>query len=141
MFNVMDAGRTEGTLTVAPGTLSFEPKKANARKNLTIQCSEIRRVEQGQSAYASPHVNLYLTAGGGAGDDARAAAITVKEGERGTSVRRTSPPRTVSSVQVQVTFYTSSGGTGLLIKTPIVDVTSNVISAIIDACKMTRLNK
>jgi uncharacterized caspase-like protein/Flp pilus assembly protein TadD len=128
MFNVMDAGRTEGTLTVAPGALSFEPKKANARKNMTIQCSEIRRVEQGQSAFVPPHVNLYLAAGGGAGDDAKAAARAAKE-------------RRASAEDRQVMFYTSSGGTGLFIKTPVVDVTSNVISAIIDACKMTRLNK
>ena len=109
IFDVMDGGRTQGSLTVAPGALSFEPKKANAKKSMTIQCSEIKRVEQGQSAFIPPHVNLFLTA--------------------------------VNGKDRQIVFYTSSGGTGLFVKTPVVDVTGNVISAIIDACKMARINK
>jgi hypothetical protein len=111
MFDVIDASRTAGSLTVAPGSLAFEtkkPDKAN-RHNMTIQCSEIRRIEQGQSAFVPPHVNLFLTA--------------------------------VNGKERQLMFFTSSGGTGFLVKTPIVDVTSSVIAAIIDACKMTRLNK
>jgi len=109
IFDVLDGSRTSGSLTVAPGTLSFEPKKANANKSMTIQCSEIKRIEQGQSAFVPPHVNLFLTA--------------------------------VNGKERQLMFYTSSGGTGLFIKTPVVDVTGNVISAIIDACRMTRINK
>ncbi|MDQ2975091.1 MAG: caspase family protein [Acidobacteriota bacterium] len=111
MFDVIDASRTSGSLTVAPGSLVFETKKAEKgnRHNMTIQCSEIKRVEQGQSAFVPLHVNLFLTA--------------------------------VNGKERQLMFYTSSGGTGLFIKTPIVDVTSSVIGAIIDACKMTRINK
>jgi hypothetical protein len=108
---VIDVSRTAGSLTVAPGSLAFEskkPDKAN-RHNMTIQCSEIKRVEQGQSAFVPPHVNLFLTSANGK--------------ER------------------QLVFYTTSGGTGFLVKTPIVDVTSSVIGAIIEACKMTRTNK
>jgi tetratricopeptide (TPR) repeat protein len=111
IFDVIDVSRTAGSLTVAPGSLAFEskkPDKAN-RHNMTIQCSEIKRVEQGQSAFVPPHVNLFLTSANGK--------------ER------------------QLVFYTTSGGTGFLVKTPIVDVTSSVIGAIIEACKMTRTNK
>ena len=117
IFDVIDGSRTSGSLTVAPGTLTFEPKKANAKRNMTIQCSEIRRVEQGQSAFVPPHVNLYLN-----------SAAESSGGKKSSNDR-------------QVVFYTSSGGTGLFVKTPIVNVTSEVIGAIIEACKMTRINK
>ena len=110
IYDVRDAGNTEGSLTVAPGTLSFEPKKANAKKSMTIQCSEIKRIESGKSAFQPPHVNLYLT-----------------PGEKGKD-------RTV-------VFYTASGGQGLFVKTPIVDITANVINGVIDACKMARVNQ
>jgi hypothetical protein len=112
IFDVLDSGRTPGSLTVAPGTLSFEVKKSSeksARKNVTIQCPEIRRVEQGQSAFVPPHVNLYLS------------AINGKDRE--------------------LLFYTSSGGQGLFVNKAIVDITSDVINAIIQACRMTRVNK
>jgi len=110
IFDVIDGSRTEGSLTVAPGTLSFEAKKrSNAKKDATVQCSEIRRVEVGKSAFVPPHVNLYLTPAGGK--------------------------------DRQLVYYTSSGGQGLFVKTPIVDVTANVITAIIDACKMARVNQ
>jgi hypothetical protein len=111
MFDALDASRISGSLTVAPGSLAFETKKSEKanRHNVTIQCSEIKRVEQGLSAFVPPHVNLFLTA--------------------------------VNGKERQLVFYTSSGGTGFLVKTPIVDVTSSVIGAIIEACKMTRLNK
>jgi tetratricopeptide (TPR) repeat protein len=107
VFDVRDGTGLEGSLTVAPGTVSFEPKKANAKRSVTIQCSEIQHIEQGQSAFQQPHVNLSLS------------------GAKGR----------------QMLFYTQSGGTGLLVKSPIVNVTSQVINAIIDACKMTRTNK
>lgn len=107
VFDVRDAANIEGSLTVAPGSVSFEPKKANAKRSVMIQCSEIQHIEQGQSAVQPPHINLTLSGG-----KAR-----------------------------QMLFYTQSGGTGLFVKTPIVNVTSQVISAIIDACKMTRINK
>ncbi len=115
LFDVHDEGRTEGTLTVAPGTLSFEPKKTNAKKNMTIQCSQIRRVESGKSALQPPHVNIYLT----------------------------SPPTTGDgkvSKDETIIFWTSSGGQGILINKPLVDITANVLNAIIDACKMARIN-
>jgi tetratricopeptide (TPR) repeat protein len=114
IFDVRDATNTEGSLTVAPGTVSFAPKKANAKRDQVIPCSDIKRVEAGQSAMLPPHVNVYLGAGGGG--------------------KKPTPER-------QVLFYTQSGGTGLFVKTPLVNVTSDVISAIIDACRMTRMNK
>ena len=101
---------TSGSLTITPGTLSFEPKKADPRKNLNIQCSEIKRVEVGKSAFLPPHVNLYLA--GAAGGKERTIA-----------------------------FYTSSGGTGLFVKTPVVDVTAGVLDGIIEGCKMVRINR
>ena len=110
IYDVRDEGNNEGSLTVAPGTLSFEPKKANAKRNMTIQCSEIKRIESGKSALQPPHVNLYLT-----------------PGEKGKD-------RTV-------VFYTSSGGPGLFVNKPIVDITANVINGVIDACKMARINQ
>lgn len=110
IFEVKDGGGTEGSLTVTPGTLSFEPKKANAKKNMTIECAQIKRIEAGKSAFQPPHVNIYLTAAPGG-----------KE-------------RTV-------VYYTSSGGTGLFVKTPVVDITSNVIDGVINACKMVRMNQ
>lgn len=111
IFDVNDAGRTEGSLTVAPGALSFEVKKRsekNDRKNMTIQCSEIRRVEAGKSPYQPPHVNFYL--------------------------------QPVDGKERMVLFYTSRGGQGIFVNTPIVDVTANVIEAVINACKMARVN-
>jgi tetratricopeptide (TPR) repeat protein len=113
MFDVRDGSGTEGTFTAAPGTLSFEVRKRsekNDKKNVTIQCSEVRRVESGKSPYQPPHVNLYLTAAPG-------------EKER------------------VVVFYTASGGQGLFVKTPIVDITANVINGVIEACKMARINQ
>lgn len=110
IYDVRDVGGTEGSLTVAPGTLTFEPKKANAKRNMTIQCSEIKRIESGKSAMQPPHINIYLT-----------------PGEKGKD-------RTVI-------FYTSSGGPGLFVNKPIVDITANVINGVIDACKMARINQ
>ena len=110
IYDVRDEGNNEGSLTVAPGTLSFEPKKANAKRNLTIQCSEIKRIEAGKSALQPPHVNLYLA-----------------PGEKGKDRI--------------VVFYTSSGGPGLFVNKPIVDITANVINGVIDACKMARINQ
>ncbi|HYT50046.1 MAG TPA: tetratricopeptide repeat protein, partial [Pyrinomonadaceae bacterium] len=60
LFDVQDGSRTAGTLTVAPGVVVFDPRKQKENKNVTVQCSEIKRVEQGQSAFALGHVNLYL---------------------------------------------------------------------------------
>ena len=110
IYDVRDAGNNEGSLTVAPGTLSFEPKKSNAKRNMTIQCSEIKRIEAGKSALQPPHINLYL--------------VPVEKGKDRT-----------------VVFYTSSGGPGLFVNKPIVDITANVINGVIDACKMARINQ
>jgi len=112
LFDVRDAGGTEGTFTAAPGSLSFEVRKRsdkNDRKNITIPCSEVRRVESGKSAFQPPHVNLYLTAAAG-------------------------------GKERMIVFYTASGGQGLFVKTPIVDVTAKVIDAVIEACRMARVN-
>ena len=110
LFNVrIDGGQTEGTLTVTPGTLSFEPKKQNPKKNETIPCSEVQHIEPGLSAFQPPHVNL---------------TVRAEKGKQRT-----------------IAFYTSSGGTGLFTKTPVVDVTADVINAIIEACRMTKVNK
>ncbi len=115
LFAVKDASGTEGTLKVTPGTLSFEPKKENEKKNVTIQCSELKRVEAGQSAFVLPHVNLFLNAGSGNGK------------LKGT----------------QLMFYTgtpASGGIFTPVK-PATNITADVINAIIEACKMARINK
>ena len=109
MFDVKDAGGESGTLTVAPGAVSYEPRKQNAKKNLTIQCSEIKRVEQGQSAFQLPHVNILLA----------------------------------SSKGKQVTFITGTPQSGGLLG-PVkaaTNITPQVISAIIEACRMTRINQ
>jgi Tfp pilus assembly protein PilF len=62
LFDLKLADGTEGTLTTTPGYLSFETKKEKdgAKKNFVVQCTEIRRVEQGKSAFQPPHVNLLL---------------------------------------------------------------------------------
>jgi hypothetical protein len=77
---------------------------------MTIQCSEIKRIEAGKSALQPPHINLYLIPG--------------EKGKDRTAV-----------------FYTSSGGPGLFVNKPIVDITANVINGVIDACKMARINQ
>lgn len=115
LFDVNDEGRTDGTLTVAPGTLTFEPKKANPKRAMTIQCSQIKRVESGKSALQPPHVNIYVTSPPMMGDG------TAKKDDT-------------------IIFWTSSGGQGLFVNKPLVDVTANVLNAIIDACKMARIN-
>ena len=115
MFDVNDEGRSDGTLTVAPGSLTFEPKKANAKKQMTIQCSQIKRIESGKSAFQPPHVNIYVTSPATLGDG------TTKKDD-------------------VIVFWTSSGGQGLFVNKPLVDITANVINAVIDACKMARIN-
>lgn len=113
VFEVQDGSKTSGWLTVTPGLLSFEPKKAQAGKNLTIQCSDIKHFEPGQSTVKTPHVNLFLTSGNA----------------------------------TPIVFYTSSGGTGVigifvkgLPEKPVVDITSNVLYAITEACKLNPTN-
>ena len=116
LFAVKDGSGTEGTLRVTPGTLSFEPKKDNEKKNQTIPCSDIKRVEPGQSAFVLPHVNLFLKAGSGDGKQ-------TKDG--------------------QIMFYTgtpASGGVFTPVK-PATNITADVINAIIEACRMARINK
>jgi tetratricopeptide (TPR) repeat protein/uncharacterized caspase-like protein len=111
LFDVKDASQTPGTLTVTPGAISFEPRKQNEKKNMTVQCSEIKRVEQGQSAFVLGHVNLYLTA--------------------------------VNGKERQLLFYTvtpASGGIFTPVK-PGSNITTDVINAIIESCRMARINK
>jgi tetratricopeptide (TPR) repeat protein len=111
IFDVLDGSRTAGTLTVTPGAVSFEPKKRekNDRKTMTVQCSEIKRVERGQSAFAQPHINIIVA--GGKGKDR------------------------------EILFYTSSGGPGFFVNKPVVDITADVLNAIIQDCRMIPLNK
>jgi tetratricopeptide (TPR) repeat protein len=111
LFDVSDASRTAGTLTVAPGALAFEPRKQNEKKSMTLQCSEIKRVEAGQSAFVLPHVNIFLTPTNGK--------------ER------------------QLMFYTGTPASGGLFSPakPATNITSEVINAIIEACRMARINK
>jgi tetratricopeptide (TPR) repeat protein len=111
LYDVQDASKTQGTLTVTPGTLAFEPRKANEKKNMVIQCAEIKRIEQGQSAFVLPHVNLYLT------------SVNGKERQ---VVFYTSTP--------------ASGGFFTPVK-PGSNITADVINAIIQACGMARINK
>ncbi len=111
LFAVKDASGTEGTLTVTPGTLSFEPKKENPKKNVTIQCSEVKRVEPGQSAFVLPHVNLFLNTGAG---------------KAGQLMFYTGTP--------------ASGGVFTPVK-PATNITADVINSIIEACRMARINK
>lgn len=110
LFDLKDGSGTEGTLTTTPGSVSFEAKKQsekNNKKNFVIQCTQLRRVEHGKSAFALPHVNLLLH----------------------------SPDKK----EVKVTLYTSRGGQGLFVNTPVVDITADVINGIIEACKMSRV--
>lgn len=111
LYDVQDASRTQGTLTVTPGTLAFEPRKANEKKNMVIQCSEIKRVEQGQSAFVLPHVNLYLT-----------------------------PVNGKERMVMYYTSTPASGGFFTPVK-PGTNITADVINAIIQACGMARVNK
>ncbi|HSP62147.1 MAG TPA: tetratricopeptide repeat protein [Pyrinomonadaceae bacterium] len=111
LFDVQDAARTPGTLTVAPGVVSFEPRKQKADNNVTAQCSEIKRVEQGQSAFVLGHVNIYLT------------SVNGKERQL-----------------LFYTVVPASGGLFTPVK-PGSNITSDVINAIIEACGMKRINK
>ena len=111
LFDVKHSDGTDGTLTVAPGAIAFEVRKRsekNDRKNTIFQCSEIKRVESGKSAFQPPHVNFYL--------------VPVDGKER------------------KISYFTSSGGQGLFVNKPIVDVTADVINATITACRMARIN-
>jgi tetratricopeptide (TPR) repeat protein len=112
LFDVQDGSRTAGTLTVAPGVVGFEPRKQKDNKNVTVPCSEIKRVEQGQSAFALGHVNLYLTPVSG-NKERQLTFYTVKP---------------------------ASGGFFTPVK-PGSDITSDVLNAIIEACGMKRINK
>lgn len=101
-----DAAKKSGWLTVTTGSITFEPKKPKEAKSITIQCSEIKYVEQGQSVVASPHVNLFLN-----GKD-RSVVFYTSSGGTG-----------VVGVFVK----------GLPAK-PVVDITSKVLNAIRKAC-------
>jgi tetratricopeptide (TPR) repeat protein len=111
LYDVQDASRTAGTLTVTPGTLSFEPRKANEKKSMIIQCSEIKRIEQGQSAYVLPHVNLFMT-----------------------------PVNGKERMVMFYTSTPATGGFLTPVK-PGTNITADVINAIIQACGMARINK
>ena len=111
LFDVKHSDGTDGTLTIAPGAIAFEVRKRsdkNDRKNIIFQCSEIKRVEAGKSAFQPPHVNFYL--------------VPVDGKER------------------KISYFTSSGGQGLFVNKPIVDVTADVINATITNCRMARIN-
>ena len=112
LYDVVDASKTSGTLTVAPGAIQFEPRKQKGSKNLMVQCSEIKRAEQGQSAFALGHINLYLTPIDG-NKERQLMFYTVKP---------------------------ASGGFFTPVK-PGSDITSDVLNAIIEACGMKRINK
>ncbi|HXI24654.1 MAG TPA: hypothetical protein VNG71_12385, partial [Pyrinomonadaceae bacterium] len=112
LFDVQDGSRTAGTLTVGPGVIMFEPRKQKEDKNVTVQCSEVKRVEQGQSAFALGHVNLYLTPLNG-NKERQLMFYTVKPATGG--------------------FFTP-------VK-PGSDITTDVLNAIIEACGMKRINK
>jgi len=112
LYDVQDASRTGGTLTVAPGAIAFEPRKQKENKTVTVQCSEIKRVEQGQSAFALGHINLYLTPIDG-NKERQLLFYTVKP---------------------------ASGGFFTPVK-PGSDITTDVLNAIIEACGMKRINK
>jgi tetratricopeptide (TPR) repeat protein len=111
LFDVQDASRTPGTLTVAPGVISFEPRKQKANSHVTAQCSEIKRVEQGQSAFVLGHVNVYL-----------------------------SPVNGKERQLMFYTVVPASGGLFTPVK-PGSNITTDVLNAIIQACGMTRINK
>ncbi len=111
LFDLKDGSGTEGTLMTTPGSLTFEVKKRsekNDKKNFVVQCTQIRRVEQGKSAFQPPHVNLLL--------------------------------HSQDKKELKITFFTSRGGQGLFINTPVVDITADVINGIIEACKMSRVS-
>jgi hypothetical protein len=110
LYDVQDASKTAGTLTVTPGTLSFEPRKANEKKNMIIQCSEIKRIEQGQSAFVLPHVNLFMN-----------------------------PVNGKERMVMFYTSTPATGGFFTPIK-PGTNITADVINAIIQACGMARIN-
>ncbi len=112
LYDVQDASRTAGTLTIAPGAITFEPRKQKENKLVTVQCSEIKRVEQGQSAFALGHVNLYLAP---------------LEGKKERQL-------------MFYTVKPATGGLFTPVK-PGSDVTSDVLNAIIEACGMKRINK
>jgi tetratricopeptide (TPR) repeat protein len=112
LFDVKHLDGTDGTLTIAPGAIAFEVRKRsekNDRKNIIFQCSEIKRVESGKSAFQPPHVNFYLAPG--------------PDGK-----------------ERKISYFTSSGGQGLFVNKPIVDVTADVINATITNCRMARIN-
>jgi hypothetical protein len=115
LFDVNDEGRTDGTLTVAPGTLLFEPKKANASKTMTIQCSQIKRIESGKSALQPPHVNIYLT-----------SPATMADGK-------------VKKDDV-IVFWTSSGGQGFLVINHVKTQTAQRVIALQDAINRSFIN-
>lgn len=111
LFDVQDASRTSGTLSVTPGAISFEPRKQNEKKNVTVQCPEIKRVEQGKSAFQLGHINIYLTPVNG--KERQLLFYTVKP---------------------------ASGGIFTPVK-PGSNITEDVIAAITVACRMVRIKQ
>ena len=114
MFEVKDEGGTDGTLTVAPGHVDVRAEESKRQETHDDSMSQIKRIEAGKSAFQPPHVNIYVTVTADLGD--------------GRKERRRD-------------IFTSSGGHGLIRQNTLVDITSNVIDGVINACKMVRINQ
>jgi hypothetical protein len=78
---------------------------------VVIQCSEIKRIEQGQSAFVLPHVNLFMN-----------------------------PVNGKERMVMFYTSTPATGGFLTPVK-PGTNITADVINAIIQACGMARINK
>lgn len=111
LFDVRNADGTEGTLTVAPGAIAFEVRKRSAK------------------------------------NDRKNASFPCSEIKRVESGKSAFQPPHVNFYLIPVdgkdrktSYFTSSGGQGLFVNKPVVDVTADVINAVIVACKMARIN-
>jgi tetratricopeptide (TPR) repeat protein len=111
LFDVRHSDGTEGTLTIAPGAIAFEVRKRSEKND--------------RKNFSFP-------------------CSEIRRVESGKSAFQ--PPHVnfylapVDGKDRKISYFTSSGGQGLFVNRPIVDVTADVINATITACRMARIN-
>jgi tetratricopeptide (TPR) repeat protein len=112
LFDVRDASGTEGTFTAAPGALSFEVRKRSGKNDQKNTTIQCSEVRRIEAG-KSPYQPPHVN-------------LYLTPGANGKDR--------------MIVFYTASGGQGLFVKTPIVDITAKFIDGVIEACRMARIN-
>ncbi|HKO62368.1 MAG TPA: tetratricopeptide repeat protein [Pyrinomonadaceae bacterium] len=111
LFDVRHSDGTEGTLTIAPGAIAFEVRKRSDKNDRKNITFPCSEIRRVESGKSAFQLP---------------------------HVNFFLAP--VDGKDRKISYFTSSGGQGLFVNRPIVDVTADVITATITACRMARIN-